>query len=94
MQTLVWFGLVGKFTDLQVIYSGICQEVLHQQDSKILNFTREKRLTLLRPAYLSISKDRPPNILGLGRVKVPNLFENVLLWNDSHIQKDSWSLDA
>ena len=74
MQTLVWFGLVGKFTDLQVIYSGICQEVLHQQDSKILNFTREKRLTLLGPAYLSISKDL--DISGLGGVRVPNLFGN------------------
>ena len=37
-------------------------------------------LTLLGPAYLSISKDL--NMLGLGWVRVPILFGNNFLWND------------
>ena len=37
-------------------------------------------LTLLGPAYLSISKDL--NMLGLGWVRVPILFGNDFLWND------------
>ena len=45
-------------------------------------------LTLFTPAYLSISKKRrgahcaPPNILGLGGVRVPVFFGNHLPMND------------
>ena len=45
-------------------------------------------ITLLGPAYLSLSKDRgghivpPLNILGLGGVRVPIRFGYDLLWND------------
>ena len=47
-------------------------------------------LTLLKPAYLRVSKNQggvahcapPQNILGLGGVMVPILFGNDLLWDD------------
>ena len=49
-------------------------------------------LTLLGPAFSSISKDggahsAPINIFGLNGVRVPILFGNDFLWNDSPYSK-------
>ena len=69
--------------------NGEMEETMSVKDRGLHMENRVQReLTLLGPAYLSVSKDHVGhiapslNILGLGRVRVPILFGNDLLWND------------
>ena len=67
--------------DLTILRYGTTQT--QAKPSMVLDRDMEA-LTLLGPAYLSVSKDRggAQDTLGLGGVRVPNLFGNDLLWNN------------